>query len=197
MMTGDHPRGSSSVRSGLQLERATLMTAAALFLITAAAWAALLLPTLRGEAAMSISAPGTSMGEPAMAGDLSMTNASPGEPLTALVFVGAWLVMMVAMMLPSAAPMVLLYRATATGTRSRKAIAVALFVSGYLVTWGLFGLAVYLTQQVVAMVASSSPTLSTSWPFAVAGVLALAGLYQFSALKSICLRQCRTPLSSS
>ena len=176
---------------GVLRDRASLLTVAVLLAITVAAWAALLVPAL-GEGA------GMAMEESPMSPiDWSMSMDGPvlGLAFPALVFVAAWLVMMVAMMLPSAAPMVLLYRATATGSRSRKSIAVALFVSSYLVVWGLFGLLVYGAQQIVAIVAATSPAHTAGWPFAVAGVLALAGLYQFSALKSICLRQCRTPLS--
>jgi predicted metal-binding membrane protein len=193
-MTAEHPPDSRAIWPGVQLDRTTLATAVSLLLITAAAWAALLLQAPSGGA-MSMSELGAPTGEPGMAGEMSMRNASSAEPLAAIVFVAAWLVMMVAMMLPSAAPMVLLYRATATGSRLSKAIAVVLFVSAYVLMWGVFGLAVYAAQQAIAMVASNSAVLSGAWPFAVAGVLALAGAYQFSALKSICLRQCRTPLS--
>jgi predicted metal-binding membrane protein len=125
-------------------------------------------------------------------------NAEPstsGFMLTGVTFVGAWVVMMAAMMLPSAAPMVLLYRAITEGSASARVLRTIMFVLAYLVAWGVFGVAVYVLQQVLAGVAAQSPAINAAWPFAVAGTLAAAGLYQFSGLKDMCLRQCRSPWS--
>ena len=89
-------------------------------------------------------------------------------------FVAAWTVMMVAMMLPSTAPFVLLYRRGATAT------ATALLAAGYLAVWGVVGIAAWALHEVAMDV-----------PVPV--VLAAAGLYQLTPAKHACLRRCRTP----
>jgi predicted metal-binding membrane protein len=90
------------------------------------------------------------------------------EPPTGLAgFLAGWTLMMAAMMLPSIAPLVLLYR----GPRAPLAV-------GYLAVWGAVGLLPY-----AAMEWGLSPALPV--------VLALAGAYELSPLKSACLRRCR------
>lgn len=89
-------------------------------------------------------------------------------------FVAAWTVMMVAMMLPSAAPFVLLYRRGAT------AAATARLAAGYLVVWGGVGVAAWALHEVAMDVP-------------VAAVLGIAGVYQLTPAKHACLRRCRTP----
>lgn len=112
------------------------------------------------------------------------------------LFLAAWVVMMVAMMFPAAAPMVLMFARVhaADGRRGRPVAATSVFVSAYLLVWTVFGAAVYVVA--VGIEALSNPS---TWPWAGAariagGVLILAGLYQRSALKQTCLSRCRTPL---
>lgn len=93
---------------------------------------------------------------------------------SAPMFLGAWTVMMVAMMLPSAAPFVLLYRVGATASRT------VVLTVGYLFVWAAFG--------VLAYAYSRSDLMIPAWI-----VLAAAGVYQLTPLKSACLRRCRTP----
>ena len=104
-------------------------------------------------------------------------------------FVGVWVVMMAAMMLPSAAPMVAVY-----GGIQRSRAAVALFVAGYLALWAAAGLVAYA----LSVAARSSSIDALSWQrdghYAAAAVLAVAALYQLSPLKERCLARCRAPL---
>jgi predicted metal-binding membrane protein len=93
-----------------------------------------------------------------------------------LAFLFAWTVMMVAMMLPSAAPLVLVY-----GPRGR-----TMLVLGYLLVWAAIGVPVYAIAKAVDLMMVPSG--------AVATVLAVAGVYQFTPLKDVCLRACRSPL---
>jgi predicted metal-binding membrane protein len=102
-------------------------------------------------------------------------------------FLGTWTVMMAAMMLPSAAPMILLHRLGADG-RLRTLIWSATFVMGYLVVWASVGIVVW-----GASMAASVIVMPEQRGVAVAAVLILAGVYQFTPLKSTCLRLCRTP----
>ena len=99
-------------------------------------------------------------------------------PMGVGLWLGAWTVMMAAMMLPSAAPIVLLYGRRATTPDS------TLLMVGYLLTWALVGLAAYAVDMRVM----DPPDL------AVAAVLVGAGIYQFTPLKSACLRRCRNPV---
>lgn len=117
---------------------------------------------------------------------------SAGFQLGALIgFLIAWLVMMAAMMLPSAAPLMLLYRVA--GPRAR-AINTLFLAAGYLIVWAAFGLPTFALQQAVMTAASAGSIVGRSLPYAVAAVLGVAGLYQFTPLKEACLRQCRSPL---
>ena len=102
-------------------------------------------------------------------------------------FLGTWTVMMAAMMLPSATPMILLHRLGADG-RLRTQLWSAAFVAGYLVVWASVGIVVWGS----AMAASAIVTQEER-AVAVAAILLIAGVYQFTPLKSTCLRACRTP----
>ena len=117
-------------------------------------------------------------------------------PSAALSFVGMWLAMMVAMMLPSCLPMLLLYR-RAAAFRGELHLGSITFVlgSGYFFVWVLFGVVAYAAGAVVAHAAMTSMTVCRTVPFAAAGALVLAGIFQLSPWKSVCLRHCRDPLS--
>jgi len=118
----------------------------------------------------------------------------PGaEAAGALAFIAAWAIMMAAMMLPSATPMIALYAAL-----RRKAspggpagVATALFALVYFVVWVAFGVPVYLASVFIG----SQISLADVLPYALALVLVVAGIYQLTPLKRACLRVCRNPLS--
>ena len=102
-------------------------------------------------------------------------------------FLVGWLVMMTAMMLPAAMPMIRIVRlATPPGRWGDWHI--LLFVTGYLMLWTALG--------IVALVARSTVTAlgPTGETWAAIGVLALAGAYEFSPLKHSCLTACRSPM---
>ena len=106
------------------------------------------------------------------------------DPPTFLV---AWTAMMVAMMLPSSAPMFLLYRMSA-GDGSRGELRTLSFVAGYLVVWAAAGVIVLVAQRFFE--SAVDPGMR---PLGVAAVLVAAGAYQFTPLKATCLRACQTP----
>ena len=107
-------------------------------------------------------------------------------PFGALVLM--WWVMMAAMMLPSAAPAILLY-ARVRESRGGPAIAApAVFATGYLLIWLLFSVIAAGAQSLLA-----GPAITVGGVAARAALLVAAGLYQLSPLKSACLRQCRSP----
>jgi predicted metal-binding membrane protein len=120
------------------------------------------------------------------------------QPWTATEFglrLMMWSVMMIAMMVPTAAPMTLLYAAVV-----RKAAAqhnplapTFTFVSGYIAMWTMFSLAATVAQHALDQATLLSPMMvSTSAGFGAALLIA-AGVYQLTPLKNACLRNCRAP----
>jgi predicted metal-binding membrane protein len=124
---------------------------------------------------------------------------APGSifsPVPFLIFLGAWIVMMTAMMLPSAAPMVMTYAAVSQqrGSSRPTHMPTGLFVLGYLLAWGSSGLLAYAVSALASLAVMTTPGLQADAPLFGGMVLILAGAYQFSALKAKCLSYCRTPL---
>lgn len=119
---------------------------------------------------------------------------SPPPPLWLALpmFLLAWQVMVVAMMLPSSLPMVRLFRATSAGQPKPGPVRAA-FLAGYVVVWGAFGAIAFLQDVGIHRLVDRTPWLQTH-PWVIAGAaLALAGAFQFSALKERCLTECRHP----
>jgi len=107
-----------------------------------------------------------------------------------------WLAMAVAMMLPTAAPAILAFADLSRGAGQARESAGPLgaFVGGYLIAWWAFGVLATATQWALAVAARGVPGLAAGG--SVAGALLLvAGLYQFSAIKDLCLTRCRSPLA--
>ena len=104
--------------------------------------------------------------------------------------------MMMAMMLPSATPMILLVAGVERQRRDRghPAVPTAMFAAGYLLVWTGFSLAAALAQWGLHNAALLSPMLASTSP-ALGGLLLVgAGVYQWLPLKSACLGHCRSPL---
>ncbi len=107
-----------------------------------------------------------------------------------LVFI-MWAVMMAAMMLPSAAPMVRMFTRSA-GPRSGPLS--ALFVGGYLAVWTAFSLLATLAQWGLLELRLITPMMESASRWLSGGLLIGAGLFQFSGFKNSCLNKCRSPL---
>jgi predicted metal-binding membrane protein len=112
----------------------------------------------------------------------------------ALLFVGAWTVMTVAMMLPTSVPLIATFD-TIAGERRDRPLLVALVIVGYIAAWALVGLVVYGAGAIVQGLVVASPWLQTHTYVGGAGLLLVAGVYQFTPLKYRCLDKCRSPLS--
>jgi len=117
-------------------------------------------------------------------------------PDPAMVYLPLWVSMMVAMMFPSVVPMVSIFATMGRHKRNAGGSAVPtwVFLAGYLAIWTLFGVGAYLLSLVVPAVGMAAPGLQTHSPLIGGMVLVLAGLYQWSPLKGVCLRHCRSPL---
>jgi predicted metal-binding membrane protein len=108
-----------------------------------------------------------------------------------------WAVMMTAMMLPTATPLILLYAAAArsnveTESPARRIYALA---AGYVLVWSLFSVAATAVQRILASALVLTPMMEPATPLAGGVVLAIAGVYQLTPLKRVCLRECRSPLA--
>src|SRR3989442_4112567 len=153
-------------------DHVTLLTLMLLLVITVAAWAHVLSSPMSDDHLAGMS--------------MAMTPTLVGG----LAYVAAWAVMMAAMMLPSALPMIGLFAATqrnAAGPADRAAL-VALFTSMYLGLWAVTGVPIYLVS--VALTTITAEALA----YGVAGGLVVAGIFQLSPLKQVGLRHCRSPL---
>jgi predicted metal-binding membrane protein len=119
-------------------------------------------------------------------------DAGPGTDLGALGwFLGVWVVMMAAMMLPSLAPTVALYT---TMTRRRGLDGPLLFTAGYLFVWGAAGLGAYALFELARGVVGADLAWDAGGRRLAAGVLAAAALYELTPLKDACLGRCRNPV---
>jgi predicted metal-binding membrane protein len=174
-VTSDH-----ALESVVRRERAVTLTA--LVVLAALAWASVVLSTGRGVDSMA-DMPGMAMGATAWgARDVSVAAAM-------------WAVMMVAMMLPSAAPMILMF---ATVNRRRLEggqapyVPTGLFALAYLCVWTAFSILAALGEW--ALRATALLPGATLTPLAGGLVLIAAGIYQLTPLKYACLSRCRTPL---
>jgi predicted metal-binding membrane protein len=116
-------------------------------------------------------------------------DAGPGTDLGTLGwYLGIWVTMMAAMMLPSAAPTVLMF------ARARGDAQTSIFVVGYLLAWTGYGLAAYAIYRGIRAQAPALLAWDKQGPWVAGGALAAAGLYQLTPLKSACLRHCRSPM---
>jgi predicted metal-binding membrane protein len=125
-------------------------------------------------------------------------DAGPGTDLGGLGwFIGVWVTMMAAMMLPSAAPMVLVVRRVSGQRARRSSTAIAstwVFVAGYLAAWTAYGLAAYGVFRALSAAHPGFLDWDRQGPIVAGIAVAAAGVYQLTPLKRACLRHCRTPL---
>jgi predicted metal-binding membrane protein len=125
----------------------------------------------------------------------AICRAVPGASLTleASLHSVAWLLMIAAMMLPSAFPLFDTFRRM-TIARDNQRVLTALLIVGYATAWGLFGLVAHGFDAALHRLADRSPTLLAHGWLIGAAIVALAGVYQVSSLKHRCLDKCRSPL---
>ena len=118
---------------------------------------------------------------------------SPGLANCWLTFM-MWAVMMVAMMLPGAAPMILMYARIARSSEDASAAGTWAFAGGYVVIWTMFSAAATVTQSALEHFAIISNELSTA-TIVSAAILVGAGVYQLTPLKQACLGHCQSPVA--
>ena len=124
-------------------------------------------------------------------------DAGPGTDLGGLGwYLGIWVTMMAAMMLPSVAPMVLVFHRISLerARRSEPFVRTWVFALSYLAVWALYGVAAYLLYRLVVHLDLGWLAWHRGGRYVAGGAIAAAGLYELTPLKSVCLRHCRSPL---
>ncbi len=158
------------------LPRERNLIIASLLLLAAAAW-------------------GLIVWQSAMRNDDEMMGPTMG--LAAPVFLSIWIAMMVAMMFPTAMPMILTFARVQSGktARGQATVPTGIFVAAYLLVWVTFGAAAFAAAVAAEELASRSMWLMDNAPRIGGAVMIVAGIYQLSPLKRICLSKCRSPMS--
>jgi len=127
---------------------------------------------------------------------MCMVNMHPWTMRDLSALFGMWAIMMIAMMMPAASPMILAFAGVNRGRRQQSLsyVSTSAFVLGYLGAWTIFSLAAMLAQEALHSAALLS-SMGTSTSTTLGGAL-LAGIcaFQFTPLKNTCLRHCRSPL---
>lgn len=126
-------------------------------------------------------------------GQMRGMDAGPGTDLGGLGwFLGIWVTMTAAMMLPSELQTVLLFARVSAGRR--QVACTWLFVAGYLAAWTLVGLAAYAVDRAFVAAGTGWLAWDRAGPYVSAAALLAAGAHQVTPLKDVCLRHCRSPL---
>jgi predicted metal-binding membrane protein len=190
---------------GTPLERGRLALLAALAVLTVGAWALTVHQARTMDMPMGVVARGGGDANGGMEGMEGM----PGMAASGMAgagwtwdgvatFVVAWAVMMAAMMFPAAAPMLLLFRKVHTQRRAqgRAFVPTWVFAAGYLLVWIAVGGATWVLVRLGSDLAGrlDAGDRETWAPLALGAVLVVAGLYQLTPLKRVCLDHCRSPL---
>jgi predicted metal-binding membrane protein len=171
------------------LRRERLVVGAALAAITLLAWLYIWRGAGMGMSALAMTSVALF---PHLASDV------PGEMPSALpVIVAMWWVMMIAMMTPSAAPLILLYGRVLRhhAAQGKGGVPSFFLAAGYLAVWWVFSIAAALAQyalQPAGLISAMMLWSKSAW--LSAAVLAAAGAYQLSPLKRACLTHCRAPV---
>ncbi|WP_192180089.1 DUF2182 domain-containing protein [Mesorhizobium amorphae] len=189
------------------LRRDRAVVAVALVLIAGLAWAYVLwlaadmaMPAATAPAAGGDMA-GMDMSGMDMSGMDMGTTAAPGfrawAPADFAFIFTMWAVMMVGMMTPSVAPMLLLYAGVGRKAKAggRPIASTAWFFTGYLLVWIAFSVAATGAQWLLARLALLSPMMAANSAVFGGVILIAAGIYQWTPIKGVCLRQCQAPIA--
>ena len=151
---------------------------ALLLILAAASWAVLLWPS-----------PSLDMAR--------MPGMGPTMGVAAPLFLAIWIVMMVAMMFPTAAPIILAFHTVQARKRARGETFVAtwVFVASYLFVWSASGIVAYAGAVAAEMIAERAHLTAIHTARIGGALLIVAGLYQLSPWKNVCLIKCRTPMN--
>lgn len=128
---------------------------------------------------------------------MGMAMNAPTMGMRAPLFLIVWVVMMVAMMFPTASPMILAFHKVQAGKRARGETFVStwIFVAAYMLVWALSGVLAYAGAAGAEAMAAQAKLSGATAARIGAVLLVIAGAYQLSPLKNMCLAKCRTPMT--
>jgi predicted metal-binding membrane protein len=172
------------------LRRDRLVVIGALVAVILVAWVWVLLGAGTGTSTVAMT---RMAGIPDM--DMMMERAVWTPAYAGLIF-AMWWVMMVAMMLPGATPMLLVFARVnrAQKARDRPYVATGVFAAGYVAAWGGFSALAALLQWGLEQLDLLGPMMATTSWWLGGAILLAAGAWQLTPIKGVCLRQCRSPL---
>jgi predicted metal-binding membrane protein len=127
-------------------------------------------------------------------GELDLIKDAGGIILPASLYIAGWILMTIAMMLPTTIPLLEIFRRL-TAARSDRGQLVTLVIAGYLTAWLGFGIAAHIADWMLHELVEHIRWLEANAWMIGAGTLILAGTFQFTRLKYRCLDKCRAPLS--
>jgi predicted metal-binding membrane protein len=196
--------GNSAIELALKRDRAVVVSA--LIAVIVSSWVYVFTGAGMGMSALDMSSLSMALGpsgQMEMSGGMSGAMQAMATPVDwtigyAVLMFFMWWVMMIAMMLPSAAPMILLHAAVDRKSKTRHGGTpwrTAAFIIGYLAVWAFFSATAAGLQWAFEGAGLLSPMMmnSTSALFAAA-ILLFAGLYQLTPIKQACLKHCRGPV---
>lgn len=165
------------------LNRPRLWSMVALVLVCAGAW---------GYTVLGVGMPMSAVAMSAMPSDMAMPT-SEWTPMRALLMFAMWWVMMMAMMIPSAMPMIFLYDRVASQANADERY-LGIFVAGYTVIWGLFSFAATGLHAFGDALGLINGMMASASGYLGAALLIGAGGWQLSGIKLKCLEACRSPV---
>lgn len=128
---------------------------------------------------------------------MNMSPVSTWDAIDLIMLFLMWAIMMAGMMLPSALPVILLVNKTNQQriSQQRAYTHTLYFITGYLIAWSFYSLLITGIQYWLHLNALLSPMMNSANNTFSSALLILAGVYQLTPLKAICLKHCRSPLS--
>lgn len=173
-------------------QRDRLLVWGCMFVIAALAWGYLIHLDRSMESTADHDATMAGMG---MGMGMAMPMPMPWTGADGLYTFGMWVVMMIGMMVPAAAPVMLVYAGLQRRRENRRLPATVLcFGFGYLALWAAFSAAMTLVQWALHEALLLSPAMAISSRVGAGAILCVAGLYQLTPWKRTCLTHCRSPL---
>lgn len=191
------PRTDAALEAVLRRDRVIFLAGLTLVVALSAAW--IVAGAGMGMTALEMTGTpgllGGGAGQSSMGGGMMMEPAV-WSPAYALLMFSMWSVMMIAMMLPSASPMLLLYLRIARNSEAKaQPVAPAgIMALGYILAWCGFSAVAVAVQWGLETARLLSPMLQTTNVWLGAGILIAAGVWQLTPIKAACLRHCRSPI---
>ena len=195
--------GSSAIERALKQDRAVVVSA--LVAVIAVSWLYVFTGAGMEMSAFdmsSLSMASGQSGQMEMSGGMSGAMQAMATPVDwtigyAVLMFCMWWVMMIAMMLPSAAPMILLHAVVGRKSKTWQGgtpWCTAAFTAGYLAAWAFFSATAAGLQWGLEGAGLLSPMMNSSSALFAAAILLFAGLYQLTPIKQACLKHCRGPI---